>query len=108
MSGLVSASSRVLLSSSRGASASDECQKLDSKYIHMIAEWRTDLYKADADSIVVLFPERVSHFFLYLGFVVALILLLVSGASFSLVRRRRGSKTVYVQLVQYDKDYDGL
>lgn len=89
VSGLVSASSRVLLSSSHGASGSNKCQKLNSKYINMIVEWRTDVYRGDEDSVVALFPGRVSYFYLCVGFVVALTLLAKGYASFGLARRRR-------------------
>lgn len=63
MSGLVSASSKLLLSSSFNQTGDAECQKPHSKYIDLIAEWRLDpqLFSFTSSSIVKLFPEALDE-----------------------------------------------
>ena len=57
ISGLVSASAKVLLSSSFNTSGSSECQKHHSKYIDLVAEWRFDMLAKGLQSVGHMFPS---------------------------------------------------
>lgn len=104
ISGMVSASSSFLLSSSFNGSGSSDCQKPHSKYIDLVVEWRLDVIGKNRTSVGQMLPTppevvepaetgRGSRLALFLaGFVAVVALASVRGKSSGGVVGRLRSK----------------